>query len=675
MAIDINADFTPSIPDSGVVPTKLPYNPTGSFKFWAQKVIPLVYDDSLSYYEVLCKLVNYLNDVIQNVDNLNDSIDSTNESFETLETYVNTTKDALINAYDELQGYVNTYFDNLDVQQEIDEKLDNMADSGELSDLISPFIPDLVSAWLTSHVNPVGSAVVVDNTLSVSGAAADAKTTGYLKNSLKNVSEMLVNEIKNINYNSGYLMLPVKNGDSITIKRSDGSEFTQTDQLRFYDSTFTYIEYWGVSSAYGNARTFTYNEATPAMFVGITNVGANVIDYDVVLNVDTKIPTKITNLEKNAEKVNEIIKPMNWYTNVNKGATLNTLGDRIPFYAKAGDNITAISADGSDFVNDQLRFYDKNGVMTDSFTLSSLYGKCRNFDYTAATEANYIAIATVTPGDPLNYTVVNNSSVYKKDGKTIIVDASGNGDYTSLTEALFETVDSGFDIIVKPGTYDIVSEYVDLFGESTVNNLSDADTSLNGFQFGAIIRRRKIEFESGAKVVCDWTGHTVDGTHRFSAIRVDYDAEIIGLDLTGTGLFYCIHDDYGFVNKPYTVKYKNCKVEGINLINANCIGGGCKKYSTHIIEDCYFNNNLLDSATVRYHNTNADGAEPRIYVSNSYFNNWFTPRWYGTQTSKMKVFVNNCEARAIYKMAESSGYNVDNVELYKWCNTETNPVT
>ena len=176
MAIDNNADFTPSIPDSGVVPTKLPYNPTGSFKFWAQKVIPLVYDDSLSYYEVLCKVVTYLNNVIQNVDNLNDSIDSTNENFGTLQNYVNETKDTLINTYNELQDYVNTYFDNLDVQEEINEKLDEMADSGALSILLAPFIPSIVADWLSTHITPTTPAV--DNTLSISGAAADAKETG-----------------------------------------------------------------------------------------------------------------------------------------------------------------------------------------------------------------------------------------------------------------------------------------------------------------------------------------------------------------------------------------------------------------------------------------------------------------------------------------------------------------
>ncbi len=34
------------------------------FRYWCYKVLPLVYDDSLSYYEVLCKIVKYINDMI-----------------------------------------------------------------------------------------------------------------------------------------------------------------------------------------------------------------------------------------------------------------------------------------------------------------------------------------------------------------------------------------------------------------------------------------------------------------------------------------------------------------------------------------------------------------------------------------------------------------------------------
>ena len=52
-----------------------PYNAVGKFKFWCQKVLPTVYDNSLSYYEVLNKLAKYLNDLIENVDTMQDNIE------------------------------------------------------------------------------------------------------------------------------------------------------------------------------------------------------------------------------------------------------------------------------------------------------------------------------------------------------------------------------------------------------------------------------------------------------------------------------------------------------------------------------------------------------------------------------------------------------------------------
>lgn len=46
-------------------------------KYWVQKVLPLVYDDSLSYYELLNKVVFKLNQLITNNDNLPDYIRDT----------------------------------------------------------------------------------------------------------------------------------------------------------------------------------------------------------------------------------------------------------------------------------------------------------------------------------------------------------------------------------------------------------------------------------------------------------------------------------------------------------------------------------------------------------------------------------------------------------------------
>lgn len=42
------------------------YKDLDTFNFWCQKILPLVYEDSLSYYEVLCKVVDYINDLINN---------------------------------------------------------------------------------------------------------------------------------------------------------------------------------------------------------------------------------------------------------------------------------------------------------------------------------------------------------------------------------------------------------------------------------------------------------------------------------------------------------------------------------------------------------------------------------------------------------------------------------
>lgn len=44
------------------------------FRFWCQPIIPLVYENELSYYEVLCKVRDKLNEVINTVNNIHDGI-------------------------------------------------------------------------------------------------------------------------------------------------------------------------------------------------------------------------------------------------------------------------------------------------------------------------------------------------------------------------------------------------------------------------------------------------------------------------------------------------------------------------------------------------------------------------------------------------------------------------
>ena len=46
-------------------------------RVYCQKILPLVYDDSLSYYEAICRLVAKMNEIIESINNgLREAIDS-----------------------------------------------------------------------------------------------------------------------------------------------------------------------------------------------------------------------------------------------------------------------------------------------------------------------------------------------------------------------------------------------------------------------------------------------------------------------------------------------------------------------------------------------------------------------------------------------------------------------
>lgn len=145
------ANFSPSVE----IPAKV-----NSFRFWCQKVLPLVYDDSLSYYELLCKVVNYLNNTIADVNTLGTDVDNLNR------------------AYNELQSYVNDYFSTLDVQDEINNKLDVMAQDGSLSALIQPLF-DTYKTEINSEVNQQNNKItVLENRMNTFTSLPNDSTTG-----------------------------------------------------------------------------------------------------------------------------------------------------------------------------------------------------------------------------------------------------------------------------------------------------------------------------------------------------------------------------------------------------------------------------------------------------------------------------------------------------------------
>ena len=59
------------------------------FRFWCYKVLPLVYDNSLSYYEILCKVVTYINELIEQDKIFGDELTNLLKELEKVKEWIN----------------------------------------------------------------------------------------------------------------------------------------------------------------------------------------------------------------------------------------------------------------------------------------------------------------------------------------------------------------------------------------------------------------------------------------------------------------------------------------------------------------------------------------------------------------------------------------------------------
>lgn len=104
--------------------------------YYCQKILPAVYDDSFSYYELLCKLTDKLNEVIsyigdtatiaileaaiaaleEEIEELSDSVDS---RFASQKTYIDTKTADLKTYVDEQDDSLKTYSDNKNNELEL----------------------------------------------------------------------------------------------------------------------------------------------------------------------------------------------------------------------------------------------------------------------------------------------------------------------------------------------------------------------------------------------------------------------------------------------------------------------------------------------------------------------------------------------------------------------------
>lgn len=402
------ANFTPDVPDFPVI---------GQYQPVYGKFDLTTYIQGASDYEIMAFLVQCYN--------------------ATLKGYSNVTqlsKDT-VTAYNQLQTWVNTWFAELDVQQEINNKLQAMFEDGTLANAISPAvfqylnseegtqnlsnvtatkidsmvqdgslanvvaqtnkIPDAVKQyldsvdgtknlsdvtakkieemaasgalgtvitntgtvqstttdWLHNNVTPVGSAVVVDKSLTIEGAAADSKATGNSIDSLKND----LNELQN----GGYVADQQQIGQKVNAWLDEHPEATTTVQ----DNSLTLDKFTNELKLYTKK-----DYVTPQMFGakadGVTN-DSKAIQDAIDSGTTVFLPKGIYNIGENTLNFSTFDQGHSYSFIMDINAVINYSGTncaiKILKYGISEFKIGTINAKNGDGINTVSDHYTNGG--------------------------------------------------------------------------------------------------------------------------------------------------------------------------------------------------------------------------------------------------------------------------------------------------------------------------
>lgn len=259
-------------------------------------------------------------------------------------------QDVMNEAWADMQDFINNYFDNLDVQEEINNKIVSMIQSGEFGLLVNEYIPPAVNAWLNLNITePEG--VVIDTSLSVAGACADAKATGDAIESVSDKLDIVYNAaVFQIEIETLLEIVPfnVKAGETVTVKSADGNPMT-VNLIKFRRANNT-EDYYTLTDY--TSRTFTVTEN----FVAVYLQGGTA--ENIIISRDGSYIASKTDLlvfDDRIDDVNNNIAVIETMVGINKPTYTSTSGSYIsytgnivqssafsysePIEVKAGDRI------------------------------------------------------------------------------------------------------------------------------------------------------------------------------------------------------------------------------------------------------------------------------------------------------------------------------------------------
>lgn len=246
--------------------------------------------------------------------------------------------------------------------------------------------------------------------------------------------------------------------------------------------------------------------------------------------------------------------------------------------------------------------------------------------------------------------------------RILIVDKSGSGDYTSLTKCVFDNLGSKNVIHVKPGTYDLITEFKEYFGE-------DYFTKTTLQHHGLVVQNgTKFILDSGAEVTFLYDGANSVVEEYFSPFIMKNDSgEIHGGRIICTNCRYAIHDDvYDSSQNSKSV------IDGVYMHYTSTrnvgIGGGLGQSSHITVRNCIvISGSDAIGYGIFYHNAATGNSKSHIIIENNFVKDNIIIEPYGASTHISTSIVCGNKCNDVKKVM---GGDIDNITLYDFNNVK-----
>ena len=593
------------------------YNDLPPFKWYVLSNFPFIEADfdAITNYQLLCKIVEYLNMVIASQNNVGEQVE------------------LLTNAFNNLKDYVDTYFEELDLQEEVNIKLDEMAENGTLTNLIKAYVDPIYQAY----ENEINETVQEQNqTIQTQSEQID-------------VLEGRVDEITTLpeGSTSGDAELAdIRIGaDGKTYPNAGTSVRTQIAEC---------VQKYGINQVTGNNADFInpsynrydYSKATSGY--GINSSGEITIDENFFVSDYINVKDlSSTNLWR---KVNGVIsRPACYYV------TYNEYGIKTSSRLVYGNSDNPIDTS----LVSWIRFASSKNVKDVCIAVdSSITVNANNFE-------------SFVYGFKINNNVLPDKLIEKD---TLIVDTNGSGDYTSLLEALKNKSEYIKKVKVLKGTYNIKNEYEDYYGNTFFSNYSGYSGQSDKFLRGIWLENIELEMDADTILLFDYNGDNANVRSDFAIISTGSNVIIKNGIIKGENskFRYHIHDDFSSTNEQTNI-FENIIFEG-NPGSSAVIGGGCGMNNTYIVRNCLFvgNNSTYD---ISYHNHSQADAHNKIIVEGCYGSKKCAFRYMGNSTKVTSCLIHSSRFSTIECVPVNENVPHENMVMYKYNCEETNPAT